>query len=46
VKKAIEKYFDYGIYEKVTKPKIEELKRKAEEVKSASLDALKKLLKA
>jgi hypothetical protein len=46
VKRAIEKYFDYDIYEKVTKPKIEELKKKAEEVKSASVEALKKLLKA
>jgi hypothetical protein len=30
----------------VTKPKIEEFKKKAEEVKSASVEALRKLLKA
>jgi hypothetical protein len=45
LRKAIERYFDHDVYEKVTKPKIEELKRKAEEVKAASLEALKKLLK-
>jgi hypothetical protein len=43
VKKSIEKYFDYEVYEKVTKPRIEEMRRKAEEVKKASLEALKRL---
>jgi hypothetical protein len=43
VKKHIEKYFDYEVYEKVTKPRIEEMRRKAEEVKKASLEALKRL---
>jgi hypothetical protein len=43
VKKHIEKYFDYEVYERVTKPKIEEMRRKAEEVKKASLEALKRL---
>ena len=44
IKKSIEKYFDYKTYEKVTKPKIEETRRKAEEVKKASLEALKRLI--
>ena len=44
LKRAIEKHFDWDIYEKVTKPKIEELKKKAEEAKAASLEALKRLL--
>jgi glutamyl-tRNA reductase len=43
IKKHIEKYFDYETYEKVTKPRIEEMRRKAEEVKTASLEALKRL---
>jgi len=43
IKKSIEKYFDYKTYEEKTKPWIEEMRRKAEEVKKASLDALKRL---
>ncbi|MDT7888235.1 MAG: hypothetical protein RQ885_04580 [Desulfurococcales archaeon] len=43
IKRSIEKYFDYEVYEKVTKPKIEEIERKAEEVKKESLEALKRL---
>jgi hypothetical protein len=46
LRKAIERYFDWDVYEKVTKPRIEELKRKSEEVKAASMEALRKLLKA
>jgi len=44
LKAAIEKYFDYNTYNTVTKAKEEELKKKAEEVKQASLESLKKLL--
>jgi hypothetical protein len=43
VRKAIEKYFDYEIYENVTKKKEEELKKKAEEVKRQSLEELRKV---
>jgi hypothetical protein len=43
IKNRIEKYFDYKTYEEKTKPKIEELKRKAEEVRTANLEVLKKL---
>ena len=45
LRKAIERYFDREVYEKVTKPKIEELKKKAEEVKATSSEALKRLLR-
>jgi 5S rRNA maturation endonuclease (ribonuclease M5) len=41
---TIEKYFDYNIYNTVTKAKEEELKKKAEQVKVESLESLKKLL--
>jgi len=43
LRKAIEKYFDYEIYENVTKKKEEELKKKAEEVKKQSLEELRKV---
>jgi len=46
IRKAIEKYFDYEIYENVTKRKEEELKKKAEEVKKQSLEALRKIFEA
>ena len=41
---AVEKYFDWDIYNTVTKKCEEELKAKANEVKAQSLDSLKKLL--
>jgi hypothetical protein len=44
LKTAIEKYFDYDIYNNVTKAREEELKKKAVDVKQASLESLKKLM--
>jgi hypothetical protein len=41
---TIEKYFDYDIYNTVTKAKEEELRRKAEEIRRESMESLKKLL--
>jgi hypothetical protein len=43
LKAAIEKYFDWNIYNNVTKKKEEELKKKAEEIKQQSLAELQKL---
>jgi hypothetical protein len=44
LKTAIEKYFDYDTYNTVTKAREEELKKKATDVKQASLESLKKLM--
>ena len=44
LKAAIEKYFDYDIYEKVTKRREEELKKKAEEYRRQTYDNLRKLI--
>jgi len=41
---AIEKYFDYNIYNNITKVREEELKKKAVDVKQTSLENLKKLM--
>lgn len=43
LKQAIERYFDREIYERVTRKKEEELKRKADEVRKQSLESLKQL---
>jgi hypothetical protein len=44
LKQSIEKYFDYNIYNNITKKKEDELKKKANEVKIQSLENLKKIL--
>jgi hypothetical protein len=44
LKTAIERYFDWGVYESVTKPKEEELRRQAEEVRRQSMENLRKVL--
>ena len=44
LKSAIEKYFDWKVYEEVTKKREEELKKKAEEYRKQSYENLKKLL--
>lgn len=44
LRRAIEKYFDWGVYEKVTKPKEEELSKKAEGLRRQSLESLSKLI--
>jgi hypothetical protein len=41
LKRAIEKYFDWSVYETVTKAKEEELKKTAEELKRQTLENLK-----
>jgi 5S rRNA maturation endonuclease (ribonuclease M5) len=41
LKKAIEKYFDWNIYETVTKVKEEELRKMAEELKKQTIENLK-----
>jgi len=46
LKQTIEKYFDREIYEKVTKAKEENLRRKAEEIKRTSLELLKQAFKS
>jgi hypothetical protein len=43
LRNAIAKYFDWEIYENVTKKKEEELRRKAEEVRRQTMEELKKL---
>ncbi len=43
LKKTIEKYFDYEIYEKVTKQREEELRKQAEKMREESLRNLEKL---
>ncbi|MCS7387134.1 MAG: hypothetical protein NDF55_10495 [archaeon GB-1867-005] len=45
LRKAIEKHFDWNIYNNVTKRKKEELGKKAEEFKKQTMENLKKLLK-
>jgi len=44
LKKAIEKYFDYDIYNNITKKKEVELKTQTEEAKRKSFEELRKLL--
>ena len=41
---AIRKYFDFNVYEKVTKKRIEEIKVKVEEAKKKTIENLKKVL--
>ena len=41
---AIAKYFDEGIYERVTKPREERLRRLAEEVRRESLESVRRML--
>jgi len=43
IREKIEKYFDWNIYNAVTKSREEELKRKAEEAKKQSLELLEKI---
>jgi 5S rRNA maturation endonuclease (ribonuclease M5) len=43
LKEAIERHFDWQVYNTVTKQKEEELKKKAEEIKQKSLEELQKL---
>jgi 5S rRNA maturation endonuclease (ribonuclease M5) len=44
LRSAIEKYFDWNIYNTVTRQREEELRRRAEEVKQRTLEELEKLL--
>jgi len=45
VKEAIEKYFDWSTYEKVTKAREDELKKKSEEMRQSALAKLEELIK-
>jgi len=44
LKSAIEKHFDYNVYREKTLPKMEKLKKKAEEIKRKSLENLRAML--